>query len=317
MPYGETWFQEGDEENNPKYNSQELDKETGFYFYNARHYDPAIARFVTADSVIPRENDTQSWNRFSYCSGNPIIYKDPSGHEGVDYNSKEDYAIKQQILDTYKYDENTKIGTAKVKYKDETIKIIFNRSDANSNSIDKITKSSPKLWRNVVEAAIDSEAAAVKVSSLNYGGDEGHGMGIAVDLKSLISKDGREYAFLRSHDNATGGWSSPNEPEIIKKFTQSFMSQQGSVFAWQPWEMRYWNEKKPMKNIIDKYPSLSKVSPINVQDKVTKRFVPSEEFKKYTMFNKINREESKHLFWDGEHSHHGHFQVGVRYRTDK
>ncbi len=83
LPYGETWFEEGNTNNAPKYNSQELDKETGFYFYNARHYDPQVSRFVTADTVVPRENDTQSWNRFSYCVNNPIILKDPSGHEDI------------------------------------------------------------------------------------------------------------------------------------------------------------------------------------------------------------------------------------------
>jgi hypothetical protein len=37
LPYGETWFTEEktglEEEHNPKFNSQELDKETGYYFY--------------------------------------------------------------------------------------------------------------------------------------------------------------------------------------------------------------------------------------------------------------------------------------------
>lgn len=79
-PYGEIWVQEGKKSHLPKYNSQELDKETGYYFYNARHYDPEIARFVTADTVIPYESNTQSWNRLSYVRNNPIRYKDPTGH---------------------------------------------------------------------------------------------------------------------------------------------------------------------------------------------------------------------------------------------
>ena len=65
----------------PKYNSQELDKETGYYFYNARHYDPEISRFVTPDSVIDGETSTQGWNRYAYCHNNPIKYVDPTGHE--------------------------------------------------------------------------------------------------------------------------------------------------------------------------------------------------------------------------------------------
>jgi RHS repeat-associated protein len=84
MPFGETWFQEGDSVNKSKYNSQELDRETNFYYYNARHYDPEIARFVTADTVIDGEGSTLGWNRYSYCRNNPIIYRDPTGHDARD-----------------------------------------------------------------------------------------------------------------------------------------------------------------------------------------------------------------------------------------
>ena len=95
LPYGETWFQEGDENNAAKYNSQELDKETGYYFYNARHYDPEISRFVTPDTVIDGEWDTQGWNQFSYVGNSPILYKDPTGHfkeksESHEYTYKAD-----------------------------------------------------------------------------------------------------------------------------------------------------------------------------------------------------------------------------------
>ncbi|MDI7199939.1 SpvB/TcaC N-terminal domain-containing protein [Leptospira santarosai] len=81
QPYGETFVQRGDLNFSPKYNSQELDRESGFYFYNARYYDPGIARFTSADTIIDGEWDTQGWNRFSYVKGNPIGAKDPSGHD--------------------------------------------------------------------------------------------------------------------------------------------------------------------------------------------------------------------------------------------
>ena len=84
LPFGETWFQEDASTfegfNLPKYNSQELDRETGYYFFNARHYDPEIGRFVTPDTVIDGENSTQGWNRYAYVHNNPIEYKDPTGH---------------------------------------------------------------------------------------------------------------------------------------------------------------------------------------------------------------------------------------------
>ncbi|EPG64718.1 RHS repeat-associated core domain protein [Leptospira wolffii serovar Khorat str. Khorat-H2] len=79
-PYGETLVQRGSLDFAPKYNSQELDRETNFYFYNARYYDPEIGRFTSADSVIDGDDDTQGWNRFSYVQGNPIAFKDPTGH---------------------------------------------------------------------------------------------------------------------------------------------------------------------------------------------------------------------------------------------
>ncbi|WP_036062593.1 RHS repeat-associated core domain-containing protein, partial [Leptospira noguchii] len=80
LPYGETFVQRGDLNFSPKYNSQELDRESGFYFFNARYYDPGIARFTSADTIIDGEFDTQGWNRFSYVKGNPIGAKDPTGH---------------------------------------------------------------------------------------------------------------------------------------------------------------------------------------------------------------------------------------------
>ncbi|MBE0302026.1 RHS repeat-associated core domain-containing protein [Leptospira interrogans] len=80
LPYGETFVQRGDLNFSPKFNSQELDRESGFYFFNARFYDPGIARFTSADTLIDGELDTQGWNRFSYVKGNPIGAKDPTGH---------------------------------------------------------------------------------------------------------------------------------------------------------------------------------------------------------------------------------------------
>ncbi len=79
-PYGETFVHEGDQDFAPKYNSQELDSESKLYYFNARHYDPQVARFASADKVVPGAMNTQSWNRFSYVLGNPIKFKDPTGH---------------------------------------------------------------------------------------------------------------------------------------------------------------------------------------------------------------------------------------------
>ncbi len=52
----------------------------GLYYYNARWYDPALGRFIQADTLVPEPGNPQALNRFAYVYGNPVNYADPSGH---------------------------------------------------------------------------------------------------------------------------------------------------------------------------------------------------------------------------------------------
>ncbi|MCE9599208.1 MAG: hypothetical protein K8S54_14690 [Spirochaetia bacterium] len=64
-----------------KFTGQELDEESGLYYYNARYYNSAIGRFVSADSVVPGDGeDPQGFNRYAYVRNNPVKYTDPTGH---------------------------------------------------------------------------------------------------------------------------------------------------------------------------------------------------------------------------------------------
>ena len=63
-----------------KYTGQEDDPETGLMYYDARYYDPGIGRFITADSMYDSGAGTQGFNRYMYTGGNPVNYRDPSGH---------------------------------------------------------------------------------------------------------------------------------------------------------------------------------------------------------------------------------------------
>jgi RHS repeat-associated protein len=47
---------------------------------NGRVYDPVIGRFLSPDNYV-QGGFTQSFNRYSYCRNNPLIYKDPDGEK--------------------------------------------------------------------------------------------------------------------------------------------------------------------------------------------------------------------------------------------
>ncbi len=49
----------------------------------ARWYDPALSRWLSADTLVPGEGNPQALNRYSYVLGNPLRYIDPSGHAQI------------------------------------------------------------------------------------------------------------------------------------------------------------------------------------------------------------------------------------------
>jgi RHS repeat-associated protein len=49
----------------------------------ARYYDPAIARFLSPDSIVQFAGNPQSLARYSYALNNPLAYIDPTGHFSI------------------------------------------------------------------------------------------------------------------------------------------------------------------------------------------------------------------------------------------
>ena len=68
------------------YTGQRLDTSTDLMYYQARYYDPAIGRFISADTIIPNPADPQDLNRYSYVNNNPIRYSDRTGHIYTDFD---------------------------------------------------------------------------------------------------------------------------------------------------------------------------------------------------------------------------------------
>ncbi|MBN2392409.1 MAG: DUF11 domain-containing protein [Anaerolineae bacterium] len=63
-----------------RYTGQREEVGLGLYDYNARYYDPALGRFIQADTIVPNPANPQSLNRYSYVLNSPLRYTDPSGH---------------------------------------------------------------------------------------------------------------------------------------------------------------------------------------------------------------------------------------------
>ena len=49
------------------------------YNMNGRLYDPVVGRFLSPDNYVQMPDNTQNFNRYSYCINNPLKYTDPSG----------------------------------------------------------------------------------------------------------------------------------------------------------------------------------------------------------------------------------------------
>ncbi len=62
-----------------RYRGYHYDTETGFYYLQSRYYDPAISRFINADSYGSTGQAFLGTNMFAYCGNNPINNIDVTG----------------------------------------------------------------------------------------------------------------------------------------------------------------------------------------------------------------------------------------------
>ncbi|MCL6511722.1 MAG: DUF6443 domain-containing protein [Anaerolineae bacterium] len=80
-PYGSTRWSTGSWPTDRRFTGQREEAGVGLYDYNARMYSPLLGRFLSADPLVPRPDDPQSFNRYAYVLNNPLRYTDPSGHQ--------------------------------------------------------------------------------------------------------------------------------------------------------------------------------------------------------------------------------------------
>ena len=78
--WGEDRYTWGTTPTTMKYTGQREESLLGLYFYNARWYDPALGRFIQADTDVPASQGIQAWDRYAYVNNSPINFIDPTGH---------------------------------------------------------------------------------------------------------------------------------------------------------------------------------------------------------------------------------------------
>ena len=71
-----------------RYRGYYYDTETGYYYLNARYYDPQVRRFISADDMayLGADGTVNTYNLFAYCENDPVQGYDPTGcynKEGV------------------------------------------------------------------------------------------------------------------------------------------------------------------------------------------------------------------------------------------
>ena len=67
-----------------RYRGYYYDSETGFYYLNARYYNPEWRRFISPDDTAYIDPETPNGlNLYCYCANDPVNYADPSGHSAT------------------------------------------------------------------------------------------------------------------------------------------------------------------------------------------------------------------------------------------
>lgn len=65
------------------YTGHEMIPELALINMNGRFYDPLLARFLSPDNYVQEPDNSQNFNRYSYCLNNPLKYTDPSGEFAI------------------------------------------------------------------------------------------------------------------------------------------------------------------------------------------------------------------------------------------
>lgn len=104
-----------------QFTQKKRDIETGLYYFLARYYSPVQGRFTGVDPLTASANleIPQSWNRYSYCINNPLVFVDP---EGLVWGSKRNEETGET---TYQWFDGDEVGEGFTKVTEFMLKGIW------------------------------------------------------------------------------------------------------------------------------------------------------------------------------------------------
>ncbi len=98
-----------------RYRGYYYDNETGFYYLQSRYYDPAISRFINADSYGSTGQAFLGTNMFAYCNNNPVDRVDSTGNswkKAEEFSKQADEKVKEYLTPSNEY--GTVVGFASI-----------------------------------------------------------------------------------------------------------------------------------------------------------------------------------------------------------
>lgn len=151
-----------------RYRSYYQDNETGWYYLNSRYYDSDTCRFISMDDIsyLGASNTINSYNLFTYCEGNPVMYVDYEGNLSkcifkvssilsagivrVIFYKKKKYEILEWNDNDYKYNQNDeKDEKAKVNPSGSVSDGMINKNTMGKNNPPLYIDCSPLVVKNL------------------------------------------------------------------------------------------------------------------------------------------------------------------------
>ena len=107
-----------------RYRGYYFDVETGWYYLNARYYDPNVGRFISPDCYVSTGQGLLGHNMFAYCNNNPVMFVDPNGNI-----VKYEYDALMRLVKKTSYSGDTAMGIISYEYGANSGSNLFSTDD--------------------------------------------------------------------------------------------------------------------------------------------------------------------------------------------